>query len=364
MKNKNNKAKIAIIGPYPPPYGGISIHIKRMKNYLEKNHIECIVYTGSRIVGYENIINVKPINSYKKFIFKIPFLNFNILHFHSINLKIRMLLGWYKFFGKKIILTIHGESLHDQLIRLNFIGRYLLLLSLNNLDEIICVNPRTKEELLDLGFNSIKIEVIPAFIPQASDETDIKKLPEFFHKIRHKHKFLITANASRISFYNNEDLYGIDLSIELMKILFDNGYKDIGFIYVIPDIGDYDYFEKMQNLVKKYNLEDNFHFYTKPVAYPAVINICDLFIRPTNTDGYGVSIAEAISLQIPAIASDVCKRPEGAILFKNRNIDDLYIKITDVINNYGEHRTRIENIEFKDYAEKILELYKKALNGK
>ena len=364
MKNENKKAKIAIIGPYPPPYGGISIHIKRMKNYLEKNCIECIVYNESRIVEYENIINVKPINSYRKFILRIPFLKSNVLHFHSTNCKIRMLLGWYKFLGKKIILTIHGESLHDQLIRLNFMGRYLLLLSLKNLDKIICVNPRTKEELLDLGFNSKKIKVIPAFIPPTPDETDIKQLPEFFHKIRHKHKFLFTANASRISFYKNKDLYGIDQSIELMKRLIDNGYKDIGFIYVIPDIGDYDYFEKMQNLVEKYNLEDNLHFYTKTVAYPAVINMCELFIRPTNTDGDALSIREALTLKKPAIASDVCKRPEGTIIFKNRNIEDLYIKITDVINNREEYRTKIKNLEFEDNAEKILEVYKKVLNGK
>jgi len=363
MGNKNKKAKIAIIGPYPPPYGGISIHIKRMKNHLEKNHIECTVYSESRIVEYENNINLKPIYSYKRFIFKIPFLKFNILHFHSINLKIRMLSGWYKFLGKKIILTIHGESLHDQLSKLNLIG-YLLLFSLRNINKIICVNPRTKEELLDLGFNSKKIKVIPAFIPPTPDETEINQLPEFFHKIRHKHKYLITANASKISFYKNQDLYGIDLSIELMKRLVDNGYKDIGFIYVIPDIGDYDYFAKMQNLVKKYNLEDNFHFYTKPIAYPAVINICDLFVRPTNTDGYGVSIAEAILLNKPAIASDVCKRPEGAILFKNRNIEDLFIKTTDLINNYEEHRAKIENIELEDNAEKIMKVYKKVLNGK
>ena len=115
MENKNRKAKIAIIGPYPPPYGGISIYIKRIINYLEKNHIECIIYNESKIVEYENIINVKPISSYKKFIFRIPFLKYDILHFHSTNLKICMLLGWYRFFGKKIFLTIHGESWFSQL---------------------------------------------------------------------------------------------------------------------------------------------------------------------------------------------------------------------------------------------------------
>ena len=364
MENKNRKAKIAIIGPYPPPYGGISIYIKRIMNYLEKNHIENIIYNESKIVEYENIINLKPINSYKKFIFRIPFLKYDILHFHSTNLKIHMLLGCYRFFGKKILLTIHGESWFSQLAKLNLVGHYLLFLSLRNIDKIICVNPRIKKELLYLGFDSKKIEVIPAFIPPTSDEIEIKQLPEYFHKIRHKHKFLVTANAFRISFYKNQDLYGIDLSIELMKRLIDNGYKDIGFIYVIPDIGDYDYFEKMQNLIMKYNLEDNFHFYTKPIAYPAVINMCELFVRPTNTDGDALSIREAILLQRPVISSDVCKRPEGTILFKNRNVDGLYNKVIYVIENYTECKKQIESIEFEDNAEKILEVYKKVLNEK
>ena len=364
MENKNKKVKIAIIGPYPPPYGGISIHIKRIKNYFEKNHIEYIIYNETRIVGYENIINVKPIYSYKKFIFKIPFLKFGTLHFHSNELKIQMLLGCYRFLGKKIILTIHIERWLDQLAKLNLVGHYLILLSLRNIDKIICVNPRIKKELLYLGFDSKKIEVIPAFIPPTSDEIEIKQLPEYFHKIRHKHKFLVTANAFRISFYKNQDLYGIDLSIELMKRLIDNGYKDIGFIYVIPDIGDYDYFEKMQDLVKKYSLEDNFHFYTEPIAYPAVINMCDLFIRPANTDGDALSVREAISLQRPAIASNVCRRPEGIILFKNRKVDDLYNKVIYVIENYIKCKKQIESIEFEDNAEKILEVYKKVLNEK
>lgn len=364
MENKNRKAKIAIIGPYPPPYGGISIYIKRIINYLEKNHIECIIYNESKIVTCENIINIKSINSYKKFIFIIPFLKYDILHFHSTNLRVHMLLGWYRFCGKKIFLTIHGESWFSQVVELNLVGRYLLLLSLRNIDKIICVNSRIKKELLYLGFDSKKIAVIPAFIPPTSNEIEIKQLPDFFHKIRHQHKILITANAFRITFYKNQDLYGIDLSIELMKRLIDNGYKDIGFIYVIPDIGDHDYFKKMQNLVKKYNLKDNFHFYTEPVAYPAVINMCELFIRPTNTDGDALSIREALMLKKPVIASDATKRPKDCIIFKNRSIEDLYIKVTDVINNYDEYRIKIKNTEFKDIAEKILKVYRKGLNGK
>jgi len=358
----NKKIKIAIIGPFPPPHGGMAVHIERMKKYLEKNCLEHIVYCENKIKKYKNIVNIEPIGSYKKFILQIPFLKSNILHFHTNDFRMKILLGWYKLFGKKIILTIHGETLHDQLTTSNALSRYLLLFSLKKLDKIICVNNKIKKEIMDLGFDAKKINVISAFILPNSDELKIKELPEFFSKIRQKYKFLITANASRLSFYKDQDLYGIDLSIELMKLLLNNGYKNIGFLFIISDVGDHYYYKEMQNLVRKYNLEGIFYFYTKPVAYPAVINMCDLFIRPSNTDGDALSLREALIFKKPAIASDVCKRPKGTILFRNRNVEDLYLKTTSVINYYNEYRTKIKNIELEDNAKKILELYKKVFN--
>jgi len=347
------KNKLIIYGKLPPPFGGISVHLKRFIKYLDDSKI--------------NFVFLQSNNVYRKHMFRNLFfsqINFqkNIIHLHGFQKgkTLLFLLFLMLFFNKKVIVTIHDDRFLLDYNSLKNIQKIIAKIFYSNISHIISVNSDSKFVFIPNN----KIFVIPAFIPPTSDEIDIKQLPEFFHKIRHKHKFLITANAFRISFYNNEDLYGIDLSIELMKLLIDNGYKDIGFIYVIPDIGDYDYFKKMQNLVKKYTLEDNFYFYTKPVAYPAVINMCDLFIRPTNTDGDALSIREALTLQKPTIASDVCKRPEGTIIFKNRNIEDLYIKITDVINNHDEYRTKIKNIEFEDNAEKILEVYKKVLNGK
>jgi glycosyltransferase involved in cell wall biosynthesis len=263
------KNKLIIYGILPPPFGGVSIHLKRFKKYLEDSKI--------------NFVFLQSNNSYRKHMFRRLFfsqINFqkNIIHLHGFQAgkNLFFLLFLMLFFNKKVIVTIHNDRFLLDYNSLKNIKKVIAKIFYSNISHIISVNPDSK-----FGFiPDNKISVIPAFIPPTLDETDIKKLPEFFHKIRQKHKFLITANAFRISFYKNQDLYGIDLSIELMKRLVDNGYKNIGFIYVIPDIGDYDYFEKMQNLVKKYNLEDNFHFYTKPVAYPAVINMCDLFIRP------------------------------------------------------------------------------------
>ncbi len=57
----------------------------------------------------------------------------------------------------------------------------------------------------------------------------------------------------------------------------------------------------------------------------------DLMVRPTCVDAYGVSIAEALYFDCPAIASDVCERPDGTVLFRNRDQSDFLEKCRYVL---------------------------------
>ncbi|GAH52264.1 unnamed protein product [marine sediment metagenome] len=48
------------VGPYPPPYGGISIYLKRFKKYLDDKGYSNLVLTTSGIIQkHDKIINVK-----------------------------------------------------------------------------------------------------------------------------------------------------------------------------------------------------------------------------------------------------------------------------------------------------------------
>ena len=42
-KDKFNEKKIVLIGAFPPPYGGISIHIQRLHRYLLGKGYKCYV---------------------------------------------------------------------------------------------------------------------------------------------------------------------------------------------------------------------------------------------------------------------------------------------------------------------------------
>ena len=50
MVKKANDLRVALVGGYPPPYGGVSIHIQRLHTQCLKNKIRCTVYDISRHV--------------------------------------------------------------------------------------------------------------------------------------------------------------------------------------------------------------------------------------------------------------------------------------------------------------------------
>lgn len=355
MSRKNNRQKIAIIGPYPPPYGGISVHIKRMHEFLLKKNLEHVIYTNTE-TKEENVVCVA--NS-KKWLLKYSLsAKENIIHFHSISWRERILIGVMGFLSKKVVLTIHGQTLNDQINQGNWLKKRMLAWALRNISTIIVVNPKIKDLIVSLGIKSENIEIIPSFIPPTIRKGEIAEIPPEIWDFIDSHTPIISANASRMVFYNNQDLYGVDMCIDLCANL-KNAYPKIGFVFCLPNIGDCKYFEKTKQRIIEHGIENNFRFQTKSCQFYPILMKSNVFVRPTNTDGYGVSIAEAICFKVPAVASDVCPRPEGTILFKSRDIDDFALKVKDVLDNYGRYKKSLETVSFGDNFEKIMKVYQK-----
>jgi len=340
---------IVQVGPYPDPIGGVSIYIKRMKMYLDLNLQDNEVWdlskTNKNIQGVTSIrLRYVPF----KYLFRR---DIKVIHYNIIGINYKIYIGLFNklFLNKmKSIVTIHGES-KELFVNNN----NLMRIALNSFDVIICVKSGDKDYLCSKGITK-PIYEIPAFIFPPND--DDASVPDYILNFINSKKFIITANASLIQFYDNQDLYGIDMCIELIEML-NKDRKDVGMVFCIPQINDAEYFDKLKDMIKTKNIEDNFLFVNENMELYPIIKRSNLFVRPTNNDGYGVSIAEAIYCNVPAIASDVCVRPEGAILFKSRDMDDLYSKTVDVIDNYDKYKEKIKDIKFEDNARKISQIY-------
>ncbi|QZY55332.1 glycosyltransferase [Crassaminicella profunda] len=353
------KKKVIIIGPYPPPIGGISVHIARLSRYLRECGFKYTVIDESKEIKNFVIPNYEQVNNLRVWIGKSIFSCKNsIIHYHSRN--------WYDMFlfclvskihRLKLIVTLH--SFREEPSKFNLFKKLSFKYCIRNVTHFIAVGENEKDKLVRYKCDINKISVIPAFIVPRYDIKDDKLIPNLVWNYMKGNDINISANAFKISFYNKEDLYGIDMCINLcyrLKKEYKN--KKIGFVFCLPEIGDHNYFEKVKKEIKKKNIENSFLFVNERIPLYPVLRKSDIFIRPTNTDSYGVSIAEAIYYDIPSIASDVCDRPQGTILFKSRDQEDLEEKVIDVINNYEQYKAKVEEVQIKDYAEDVLEAYK------
>jgi glycosyltransferase involved in cell wall biosynthesis len=214
-----------------------------------------------------------------------------------------------------------------------------------------------KKSLVDLGAKEEKMRVIPAYITPVVRGEDIDEIPGHVWDYINSHSPVISVSVSRLSLYNNQDLYGIDMCIELYVNLKDR-YPDMGFIICLSGIEDYEYYHTMRRAIADKGIENNFLFQAKPCQMYPIIMKSDIFVRPTNTDSYGSSISEAIDFNVPAVASNVCLRPKGTVLFENRNIEDFTSKVKDVLDNLDQHKERIVNIESENSIDDIIEVYR------
>ena len=139
------------------------------------------------------------------------------------------------------------------------------------------------------------------------------------------------SNAWNLVMHNNQDLYGLDMCIEAMVKLKEDKTNQYYLIFVVASNTNQQ--ERMAAYKKQINdnkLEDCILIWEQSISFVRLLQECDLVLRTTNTDGDAVSIREALHFGKPVLASDVVKRPDGVVLFKTRNVEDLTNKIKEL----------------------------------
>jgi glycosyltransferase involved in cell wall biosynthesis len=253
----------------------------------------------------------------------------DIIHYHGESWLTRSLLLLIKLRSKPIIYTFH--SLRDDISSMAIYKRLLVRLVAKFGDHFIASGKGVKDALIYFGFPTEKISVVPPFLPPIIDEQDFAAIPKYVWSFINTHNPILTANAFRISFFHGEDLYGIDMCVRLCSKL-KQQFPNIGLVFCLPDKNDVKYFNLMMNLIQELELGNNFLCVVENIELYPILSRSNLFLRPTNTDSYGISVAEALFLGIPAVASDVCERPYGSFLFRNRDEDDFKNVVLNHLN--------------------------------
>ena len=315
------KSKILIIGTLPETagIGGVTIHIKRLLDFLQKNNFnfDFVDYKNKSILSL-----IKEIISHK------------IVHLHITNPFVMLFLCVIaKIAFTKVILTLHGN-----LGRYNWLKNSLVNIVVSIVDIPILINKKSYKDGVKLNKNS---KYIPAFIPPILSTKLDDNIIELLKYLESTKKTICSTNAYNISYDNKgRDIYGIDFLIHEFVSL-------STYVLIISDpSGNYKkrYPEKLPNI----------YFIEYPHNYFELLKHISVFIRYTTTDGDSLSVKEALFLNRKVVCTDVVDRPSGVALCKLYDPNSFIEALTMPQRNIESSTNGI----LKNSAIDILELYK------
>lgn len=315
--------RVALVGPIPPPYGGVSVHVQRLAAALEA--------TGIQVVAVPDLHLPTTTGAGSLRWFAKLGASVDIVHYHTFETQYPV---WRRFaalrmFGVPVVGTLH--SFRDEPTTRSGRFRFLAGLALRRFSHVICVGSHIRQMALELGVSPARATVVPPYLPPVTGDAARAAVPKHVAHFISTRSPVLTANSFAIDVFKGEDKYGLDLCIELCRELVAE-YPRIGFVFAYSQVGDQALFSALRQRIDSYGLQENFLLAEAPGEYWPILERSTVFVRPTNTDGYGISIAEALHFGLPAIASNVCERPEGTVLFRTRDREDLVEKTRRVLH--------------------------------
>lgn len=332
VKGKGRKMYLIILGALPPPRGGVTTHIERLIPYLKEAGIEFVVLDHSRVrkkKGCVISLHREPIKAL--FSFMQP--GVKVLHCPLSNITVSklMLLLFMRAIGIRLTITLVASP--EQTLENSSLGLFYILALARFSSHIVATNRDFQKLLLDKGISENKVSVIPAFIPSKNDSLKEQSIPQDAVEFCIKRKPLIITYAHGPDLHKGENLYGLDLIVQLSQELRAD-LPQAGFVVVIPEITNKSYFSKLRTNIRENGLEPFFYFAIgNHFSFVPFLQYADLFIRATNTDGDALTLREALYYWVPSVASDACCRPEKTILFHNRDISDLCRAVREALHN-------------------------------
>jgi len=316
--------KIVVLGPVPPPLGGVSIHTIRYIALLKSTGWKATAYsyTGttrtSRLGKFQEILAM-----FGSIYLRVNPGAWDVLHLHYGGLGYFLAIAPLLIIspGRKVV-TFHSVRVIQDLQNRPSWLRRLVLSLLDRFDLFVVVREGIGKELRNLGLSRPEITVMPAFLPPAAWETEMERLP---HEIGEKIRQYRLAGENQICCsayylgpgYSQEDLYGVEELLSVLKDLDEELEVPLTLWVLVSNIPESEEQKIADQAVRDLagmmkNVRVELHY---GVPLVPVMARCQAFLRPSREDGDSVAIREALGLGLPVLASDVVDRPQGVTTF-------------------------------------------------
>lgn len=286
--------RIVVVGGIPEPIGGVTSFISRLlSTYPDLSLID--IYPGLKKnapLGHTG--EIVYLNGFFSLLFHLFFCVFfkekKIYFFNFSRLYAVFLIFFVPKMGSKFLLMLHHGNIKTK------VPSFIVRVALKKFNRIFSINSSQEVFFLESGIDEAIIFSTSSYVP-LSRESIAKSLEvdNFFYG----GKVFVVSGFPR-------DYYNIQWCVDY--VVSRKEFKLAIFLY-----GDGELKEVFRNL----NHERIKVFFDTPAAtFNYALSMAYFYLRPTKVDSFGVAVADAVSLGVPAFCSDVCERYGGAYVFK------------------------------------------------
>lgn len=305
IKRKIDKmANVILIGSLPKPIGGVSTFVYRLCHKDQGSNIEEVIdpyyaiekeilpdtikYTNKGKRGNRHVWLFRKLLQKRKKI-----IHFNFSSTRSLILFLALPKGKNKW-----ILTLHNGELSLEGYFLNNFGNKIF----KKIDTFICLSPKQKKFYTENHIDKSKIIEATSYIsPPVMQKHDEYFYAQWLEKSKnYSSKFVASGYPTKI--YNHlSTLQELIKYHDAFLTLFLYGEDNDG---ILDEILEYKHYENIE--IYLHRPQNDFN--------KVLANSC-FYLRPNSVDSFGIAVADAVNMGLTVIASDVCQRYEGSILF-------------------------------------------------
>jgi glycogen synthase len=319
--------KILLVGPYPPPYGGISVQIQRLQRLLQSHGFACSVLNigENRSRNIQNAISVKNYIQYFYLLIKFSLKGY-IIHITTSGHNFK---SWVSAFAcvfaglcnsKRSVVTLGSGMLPKYICNSKRLEKFIIRFTLQFAGVLIIRNAESEIALIEAGAEKGKIHLIRGYIDV--DASEVGTVPGDIFEFMSNHNPVVGAHVIR------DPEYGLPLLLVAFKTL-EKELPRLGMVLIGLNQRDAEqlpgYLDNQDNIIATGYLQHNQSL--------AIMKNLDVFIRATYFDGDSNSVREALSLNVPVVASATDYRPDGVFLFEIGNNESLTKQVKKALEN-------------------------------
>jgi len=299
--------RVLLLGPYPPPHGGIQTHLVALRRFLRKLGIPCAVINITRFRRPNADQVYYPKNALQLALLLLR-IRYDIIHLHlGGDLTWRLiglclvcsLLPW-----AKVVFTFHSGGYPVSPAGRKPRPATLRGIAFRRLDCLIAVNPEIATMFREFGVPEERLRLIrPYAISSPAPETTFPgEIADFFRS--HRRPLLLTVGLL-------EPEYDLRLQIEVLGLVRER-HPNAGLVI----IGDGSCKAQLRACIQAQPYARDILLcgdLSHSITLRAIAE-CDVFLRTTLYDGDSIAVREALHAGVPVIATDNGMRPEGTVL--------------------------------------------------